>query len=133
MPKRRGGPSAQKGDLQAEVMAAVWRLREAKVEDVRAQLSRSDLAYTTVHTVLKRLMDRGLVDRSTDERGIVYRPRLDEAEYLATTFSDRLTATSPKVRKEALVNLVDRLEAGELQDLARYTNRIHRERENGTG
>lgn len=133
MPQRRGRPSAQKGDLQAEVMAAVWRLGEAKVEDVRAQLSRPDLAYTTVHTVLKRLMDRGLVDRSTDERGIVYRPRLEEAEYLATTFSDRLTATSAKVRKEALVNLVDRLEAGEVEDLARYTNRIHRERENGTG
>lgn len=133
MPNRRGRPSAQKGDLQAEVMAAVWRLGEAKVEDVRAQLSRPDLAYTTVHTVLKRLMDRGLVDRSTDERGIVYRPRLDEAEYLAETFSDRLTATSAKVRKEALVNLVDRLDAGEVEDLARYTNRIHRERENGTG
>ena len=114
-------------------MAAVWRLGEAKVDDVRAQLSRPDLAYTTVHTVLKRLMDRGLVDRSTDERGIVYRPRLDEAEYLAETFSDRLTATSAKVRKEALVNLVDRLDAGEVEDLARYTNRIHRERENGTG
>jgi predicted transcriptional regulator len=119
---------AQRGDLQAEVMAALWRLGEAKVDDVRAQLSRSDLAYTTVHTVLKRLMDRGLVDRTADERGLVYRPHLEEAEYLATTFSERLTATSPKVRREALVNLVDRLDASELEEVARYANRIQRRR-----
>jgi predicted transcriptional regulator len=108
-------------------MAALWRLGEAKVDDVRAQLS-SDLAYTTVHTVLKRLMDRGLVERSADERGLVYRPRLEEAEYLASTFSDRLTATSADVRREALVNLVDRLDATELEEVARYANRIRRKR-----
>jgi predicted transcriptional regulator len=108
-------------------MAALWRLGEAKVDDVRAELS-SDLAYTTVHTVLKRLMDRGLVDRIADERGLVYRPRHEEAEYLANTFSERLTATSADVRREALVNLVDRLDATELEEVARYANRIHRER-----
>jgi predicted transcriptional regulator len=127
MANGRARKPAAKGDLQAEVMAALWRLGEAKVDDVRAQLS-SDLAYTTVHTVLKRLMDRGLVERSADERGLVYRPRLEEAEYLASAFSERLTATSPAVRREALVNLVDRLEAGELEEVARYANRIRRER-----
>jgi predicted transcriptional regulator len=111
-------------------MAALWRLGEAKVDDVRAELS-SDLAYTTVHTVLKRLMDRGLVERSADERGLVYRPRIEEAEYLATTFSERLTASSPTVRREALANLVDRLDASELEEVARYANRIHRERNDG--
>ena len=105
-------------------MAALWRLGEAKVDDVRGQLSRPDLAYTTVHTVLKRLMDHGLVDRTADERGLVYRPRLEEAEYLANSFSERLTATSPMVRRAALANLVDRLEAGELEEVARYANRI---------
>jgi predicted transcriptional regulator len=127
MANGRARKPAAKGDLQAEVMAALWRLGEAKVDDVRAELS-SDLAYTTVHTVLKRLMDRGLVDRIADERGLVYRPRHEEAEYLANTFSERRTATSADVRREALVNLVDRLDATELEEVARYANRIHRER-----
>jgi len=127
MANGRARKPAAKGDLQAEVMAALWRLGEAKVDDVRAELS-SDLAYTTVHTVLKRLMDRGLVERVTDERGLVYNARLDEAEYLASTFSDRLIASSPAVRREALANLVDRLDAGELEEVARYANRMRRER-----
>jgi predicted transcriptional regulator len=131
MASGRARKPAPKGDLQAEVMAALWRLGEAKVDDVRAQLSRPDLAYTTVHTVLKRLMDHGLVERSADERGLVYRPRLEEAEYLASTFTERLTATSPTVRREALANLVDRLDAGELEEVARYANRIRRRRSEG--
>ena len=131
MAMKRGRPTAQKGDLQAEVMAALWRLGEARVDDVRAQLSRPDLAYTTVHTVLKRLMDQGLVDRTADERGLVYRPRHEEAEYLANSFSERLIASSPKVRREALANLVDRLDANELEEVARYANRIQRQRREG--
>jgi predicted transcriptional regulator len=128
---KRGRQHAQRGDLQAEVMAALWRLGEGKVDDVRAQLSRPDLAYTTVHTVLKRLMDHGLVDRSADERGLVYRPRLEEAEYLANSFSERLVASSPKVRREALANLVERLDASELEEVARYANRIQSQRRQG--
>jgi predicted transcriptional regulator len=128
---KRGRRPAQKGDLQAEVMAALWRLGEGKVDDVRAQLSRPELAYTTVHTVLKRLMDRGLVDRTADERGLVYRPSIEEAEYLAKSISERLVASSPKVRREALANLVDRLDASELEEVARYANRIQRQRLEG--
>jgi predicted transcriptional regulator len=131
MAMKRGRPTAQRGDLQAEVMAALWRLEEAKVDDVRAQLSRPDLAYTTVHTVLKRLMDQGLVDRTADERGLVYRPRHEEAEYLANSFSERLIASSPEVRREALASLVDRLDASELEEVARYANRIQRQRQEG--
>jgi predicted transcriptional regulator len=109
-------------------MAAVWKLGEATVEDVRAQLSRPDLAYTTVHTVLNRLVHRGLIEREREGAGQVYRPRLQEAEYLASSFSERLTATSPNVRSDALKALVDRLDASELEDVARYANRIRRDR-----
>jgi predicted transcriptional regulator len=128
MANGRARRPAPKGDLQAEVMSALWRLGEGKVDDVRAQLSRRDLAYTTVHTVLKRLMDHGLVERTADERGLVYRPKLEEAEYLASTFNERLIAASPEVRREALVNLVGRLNASELEEVARYANRIQRRR-----
>ena len=48
-----------RGDLQAEVMSAVWRLGEAKVEDIRAlQPARRRSAYTTIQTVLNRLTDQ---------------------------------------------------------------------------
>jgi predicted transcriptional regulator len=128
MAKRGDKSQAPKGDLQAEVMAAVWRLGEGSVEAVRAQLSRTDLAYTTVHTVLSRLVTRGLVEREGEGRGLLYRPKVGEAEYLAKSFEERLTATSPEVRQEALANLVDRLDSSELEEMTRYAARIRRER-----
>jgi predicted transcriptional regulator len=112
-------------------MAAVWRLEQATVDDVRAQLSRPGLAYTTVHTVLNRLVRRGLIERSSANGGLVYRPRLEEAEYLARSFTEELTARSATVRAAALRNLVERLDARELEGVARYANRIRRERSDG--
>jgi len=109
-------------------MAAVWKLGEATVEDVRAQLSRPDLAYTTVHTVLNRLVHRGLIERAREGSGQVYRPRLEEAKFIARSFDERLTATSPGVRSDALRALVDRLDVGELEAVASYANRMHRSR-----
>jgi predicted transcriptional regulator len=110
-------------------MAAVWKLGEASVDDVRAQLSRPDLAYTTVHTVLNRLVHRGLIEREREGAGRIYRPRLEEAEYIARSFSERLTATSPHVRADALRALVDRLDSSELEDVARHADRIRRRRD----
>src|SRR5881392_3831273 len=111
MGARRKTQAVPRGGLQDEVMAAVWKLGSATVDDVRAALPRSDLAYTTVHTVLNRLVHRGLIQRANGDGGLVYRPRLEEAEYIARSFDERLTATSPQVREEALKNLVDRLGA----------------------
>lgn len=116
------------GGLTDEVMAAVWKLGDASVEDVRSQLSRPDLAYTTVHTVLNRLVHRGLVEREREGGGQVYRPKLAEAEYIARSFDERLTATSPTVRADALKALVDRLDAGEIEAVAQYANRIRHKR-----
>jgi predicted transcriptional regulator len=109
-------------------MAAVWKLGDASVDDVRGELSRSGLAYATVHTVLNRLVHRGLIERESGDGGLIYRPRLDEAEHIARSFSERLTATSPRVRTEALRNLVDRLDATEVEGVASYVNRIRRQR-----
>jgi predicted transcriptional regulator len=118
-----------RGDLQAEVMAAVWKLGEAKVEDVRSgQPRRRRSAYTTIQTVMNRLVERGLLERERRGSAFVYRPTLDEAEYLARSIGGRLAEASPGARREALVNLVDGLDGGELDEIARYANRIKRDR-----
>jgi predicted transcriptional regulator len=126
--KRVAKTAVPRGGLQDEVMAAIWKLRRASVEDVRAQLPRPDLAYTTVHTVLSRLVQRGLIKRESEGAGLIYSPRLEEAEHIARSFSERLTATSSSVRTDALRSLVDRLDAREVEGVARYANRIRRER-----
>lgn len=117
------------GDLQSEVMAAVWRLGEARVDDARAALpGRRTPAYNTVQTVMNRLVERGLLERERRGNAYVYRATFEEAEYLARAINTRLASASPAARRAALVNLVGELEREDLDDLARYANRIRRAR-----
>ena len=126
-PKRR--ETRERGDLQAEVMATVWRLGAAKVDDVRAaQPAKQRSAYTTLQTVMNRLVDRGLLTRDRQGNAFLYRPRYDEAEYLTQTIGERLADASPDARRAALVNLVGQLEDTDLDEVARYANRIRRAR-----
>jgi predicted transcriptional regulator len=117
------------GDLQVQVMATVWRLGEATVEEVRAlQPARARSAYTTIQTVLNRLVERGVLTRTKRGRRFVYRARYDQIDYLTRTIGERLGTASPNARRSVLMNVVDALDPEDLDDLARYANRIRRER-----
>lgn len=121
-----------RGDLQAEVMATLWKLGEATVEDVRTeQPRRRRSAYTTVQTVLNRLVERGLLSRQREGRAFVYKPRVEESEYLARSIGDRLAGASPAARRAAIVNLVGDLEPSELDEVARRAAQIKRARGRG--
>ena len=117
------------GDLQAEVMATLWKLGEATVEQVRAkQPPRRRSAYTTVQTVMNRLVERDLLIRRRQGRAFLYKPRYDESEYLALSIRERLSDASPQARREALVRLVDGLRGEDLDELARLAVRVRRAR-----
>jgi predicted transcriptional regulator len=117
------------GDLQLQVMAAMWRLGTGTVEDVRGALPpRYRGAYTTVQTVLNRLAERGLLARRKEGNVIVYRPRISEAEYLSRSIERALAAASQDARQAALAELIGGLDAGELADLRRRARESRRGR-----
>ncbi len=61
------------GDLQAAVMEAVWKLREATVEQVRSKIRRAKPpAYTTVLTVMQKLEKAGWLEHRREGRAYVY-------------------------------------------------------------
>jgi len=61
--------------LELECLKALWRLGDGSVKDVRGVLTeRRNLAYTTVMTVLDRLVKRGSVRREKQGRSFVYTP-----------------------------------------------------------
>ena len=120
------------GNLQTEVMTAIWSLGEATVDDVRDQQpSGRRSAYTTVQTVMNRLLDRGLLTRQRRGKAFVYRARYDESELIAMAIRDQLADASPDTRRAALLNLVGALAPEEVDELARQANRIRRAREKG--
>jgi len=63
--------------LELECLKALWKLGEGSVKDVRAWLSGNrSLAYTTVMTVLDRLVRKGAVTRRKMGRSFSYAPVL---------------------------------------------------------
>lgn len=65
---RKRGLRKLLGELESEIMEAVWRSGETTVRDVHAQLSRKrELAYTTVMTVMSRLAEKGLLRKRKGE------------------------------------------------------------------
>lgn len=118
-----------RGSLQAEVMRAMWRLDEATVDDVRATLPRSRrAAYTTIQTVMNRLLDRGLLERKRRGKAFVYRARYPESELVARAMRERLKGASADARTPALLSLIEGLKEEELDELATYANKVRRER-----
>jgi predicted transcriptional regulator len=106
------------GELQVQVMSAIWRLGSATVEEVRSAVPpRYRGAYNTIQTVLNRLVERGLLARHKVGNAFEYRARLSEAEYLSGSISHTLAGASMEARQAALARLIGHLDDAELSDL----------------
>lgn len=106
------------GDLQMEVMRALWRLEGGSVEDVRQALRpRQRGAYTTVQTVLNRLAERGLLARERRGKSILYTPKISEADYYSRSLRETLDEASDDARRSALAHLVGEMAPGELDEI----------------
>ena len=117
------------GELQAQIMAALWRLGAGTVEQVRAELPpRYRGAYNTVQTVLVRLTDRGLLTRTKVRNAFEYTPRITEDEYLSRSIARALAGASTDARQVALARLIGTLDHDELSDLQRLAGEIGEKR-----
>ncbi len=62
------------GELESEIMEIVWQSKEPiPVRKVTETLQRKrKIAYTTVMTIMGRLVDKGLLKRSSSDRAYTY-------------------------------------------------------------
>ena len=112
------GSTPTLGDLQAQIMDALWRIEAGTVEEVRAALpARYRGAYNTVQTVLNRLAERGLATRRKRGNAFEYRPALSEAEFLSQSIATTLAGASSGARQAALAQLIGGLDEAELERL----------------
>lgn len=95
------------GALEHDVLTVLWAATEPLLPaDVKARLG-SDLAYTSIATVLGRLHDKGLVERLPAGRAFAYRALVDEAQLAAQRIDDMLS--SAKDRNAVLARFVGAL------------------------
>lgn len=76
-------------DLQLAIMRVLWRLGEAPVADVHAELEEErGLALTTIATMLKKMEKKGVVRHRSEGRRFIYRPTVSEGEVQRTMVSE---------------------------------------------
>ncbi|GAA1448596.1 hypothetical protein GCM10009641_76960 [Mycobacterium cookii] len=107
------------GELEQAVLDALWDADgPSSGREVHACLEGRDLAYTTVMTVLDRLVAKDVVVRERDGRAFRYAPRLGRAAMTAELMREALEATGAD-RDQALVSFVGEASAEDLAALRR--------------
>jgi predicted transcriptional regulator len=83
--ERRGA-----GQLEAEILGTLWATdRPLTPSEIQARIDGA-LAYNTVHTILKRLWDKGLLIRDAGGRRGAYLPAEESTEHAAQIMHDAL-------------------------------------------
>lgn len=108
------------GALEREVLGALWALdRPASPADVIDELQ-TDLAYTSIATILGRLCDKGHATRERVGRAYFY-TAVSEADLTASRIRSVLDAA--RDRESALAGFADSLDADEARQLAALLER----------
>ena len=71
------------GELEGQVLAALWAADHALVPAEVQEAVGGELAYTTVMTILVRLHDKGVIQRDKVGRAYAYRPVVAETDVVA--------------------------------------------------
>ncbi|MDW3221074.1 MAG: BlaI/MecI/CopY family transcriptional regulator [Acidimicrobiales bacterium] len=111
------------GALEEHVMDYLWAVdAPASAADVQHAVA-PELAYTTMTTVLTRLVDKGRLERARVGRSFVYSPVRSEAEHRAATMTDTLGAAVD--RTAVLSRFIDSLATDDVDVLRRILDEDH--------
>lgn len=106
------------GELENDVLRALWNLdRPASPGDVIDEMG-TDLAYTSIATVLGRLCDKGLATRRRAGRSFQYEAASSEADLTTRRLRSILDASSD--RRSALAGFAQSLNPAEAAELVAF-------------
>lgn len=79
--------------LELLCLKALWSLRQGNVKDVQRIVNETrPLAYTTIMTVLERLLRKGKLERRKSGRAFIYSPTADRDEMRRAALRELLEA-----------------------------------------
>ncbi|MEK7130410.1 MAG: BlaI/MecI/CopY family transcriptional regulator [Patescibacteria group bacterium] len=89
------------GTLEQEIMDILWKKKEGSVRDVFEVLKNGkSIAYTTVLTVMNRLVEKGCLRRKPDGNAFLYIAVQTQEKFLGTTIKKFLNNLSKDFGKE---------------------------------
>ena len=107
------------GDLQLQIMKILWDKHQASVSEIHQILSNTELAYTTIATMLRKMEVKGLVDHVVEGRSFLYRPLINANEVTQNMADDVLNRVFEGSLADMVSHLLTRHEVspGELERL----------------
>ena len=96
-------------ERELEIMHVVWTAGELAAADVRDRLAAEgrDLAYTTVATLVRILLEKGFIEQTNDERPFRYKPVRSFAEVSRNLVRDLVDRVFGGSREQLLMHLVE--------------------------
>lgn len=103
------------GELESEIMEFVWHsLNPVSVRDVTEKLQhKRKIAYTTVMTIMGRLVDKGLLNRKQQGRAYLYKSAVSKDKFL--------TRISRQIIKNFIASFGERAVAHFAEEVNRLT------------
>ncbi len=116
------------GDLESEIMEIIWQQRAPiTVRDVTERLQKKrKIAYTTVMTIMGRLVEKGLLTRKFQGIGYLYETRVTRDKFVANTVHNVFTTTVSALGEAAaayFVKEIKKLDPQKRQELLKILGR----------
>ncbi len=115
------------GAAESEVLNIVWKLKEATVQQIWAELPADrPIASATVQTMLRRLRDKGYVKSKVAGKAHVFSPAIKREKVITKTVSDLVARffggdAVPLVMHLAKSRQIDQEDLKRLQDILKET------------
>ena len=96
-------------ERELEIMHVFWEAGELTPADVRERLASEgrDLAYTTVATLVRILLEKGFIEQTNQERPFRYRPVRSFKDVSRNLVRDLVERVFGGSREQLLVHLVE--------------------------
>ena len=121
------------GELEADVMKAVWSLQKGNVKEVHAEVNTGrSSAITTVATVLDRLHGKGLVQRALVKDGGIryeYSPAMSRVQFEGTVVRNVFKGLFETFGDSAISYLVQNSGIEDEEVLREFRDRLKRLKE----
>lgn len=113
------------GDLEQDIMETVWDCSPMTVRDVVDQLqTKRQSAYTTVMTVMNRLVEKGMLRRRSHGASYVYAPTKPREAYMAQASRQVIDDLIQSYGSVAIAQFLDRLDISDPELLRKLKQRF---------
>lgn len=100
------------GELESEIMEIIWCQKDSiSVKDVtEIIIKKRQIAYTTVMTIMTRLVDKGVLIRHLSGLSYLYKPKITKELFIAKAVHGIFSQTVSALGEEVLTHFIKEIQ-----------------------